>query len=288
MQQQIRQLESLVVAQNARLITTPVIAQGPAVAQLSALEARLTSVQDQATQIALQRNQLAAQQGPAATVLDQASTATPAGGSGLVDPVLGAILGLVVGIAAAAVREMARPSLVGATAISRAIGTPLLGEMNTRPESWTLAALPDAGSYIELAADSQQVQEVRFAALDPNGRHRARTRMLEDPLHLLRFSPSRARKASAAPVDVAPGAAATAGPDVENSLRTGLVVAIPRKVKVADVDAVTNFIWISGWTLLGVIVFSAKRKAVTTARRGSRPADSRRDHSVAQHPEVKR
>ena len=206
---------------------------------------------------------------------------------------------------------MARPSLVGTAAISRAIGAPLLGEMNTPPESWTLAALPDAGSYIELAADSQQVQEVRFAVLDPNGRRRARVRMLEGPLHRLRFTRSRTAKQSAeaarngrsaepnpgnagellpAAARQVPGAAAAVsrggGAESENSDRIGLVVAIPRVLEVADINAVTNFIWISGWTLLGVIVFPAKRKAATIARRGSRPADSRHDDSVNHDVEV--
>jgi len=134
-------------------------------------------------------------------VLDRASSAASTGGRGLVDPVLGALLGLVVGIAAAALWEMTRPGMVGAAAISRAIGTPLLGEMSTPPNSWTLSALPDAGSYIELAADSRQVQEVRFAVLDPNGRRRARMRMLEGPLHRLRYDRSRTARQ---PAEVAP------------------------------------------------------------------------------------
>lgn len=285
---QIRQINTQIADLTAQLGNIPYIGQAPIVARVTSLEARLTSLQDQATQIAVQRDQLAAQQGPEPAVLDRASSAASTGGRGLVEPVLGALLGLVVGIAAAAVWEMTRPSMVGAAAISRAIGTPLLGEMSTPPDSWTLAALPDAGSYIELAADSRHVQEVRFAVLDPNGGRRARMRMLEGPLHRLRFNRSRTAK-QPQPTEVAPnGRSAELNPVSadENSPRTGLVVAIPRILKVADIDAVTNFVWISGWSLLGVIVFPAKRKAATFTGRGFRPADARRDDSVSQDMEV--
>jgi capsular polysaccharide biosynthesis protein len=270
----------------AQLVNTPSFDQAPIVAQLTSLESRLTSLQDQATQIVVQRNQLAAQQGPVPAVLDRATSAASTGGRGAVVPVLGALLGLVVGIAAAAVREMARPRMVGAAAISRAIGTPLLGEMSTPPDSWTLAALPDAGRYIELAADSRQVQEVRFAVLDPNGRRRAGMRMLEGPLHRLRFNRSRTADQ---PAEVAPNGHYTLLNPVsvhESSPRTGLVVAIPRVLKVADIDAVTNFVRISGWTLLGVIVFPAKRKAAAVAGRGFRPANAPRDDAVSEDVEV--
>jgi len=283
---QIRQVNTQITDLTAQLVNTPYLGQAPIVARLTSLEARLTSLQDQATQIVVQRNQLAAQQEPEPAVLDTASSAASTGGRGLVDPVLGALLGLVVGIAAAALWEMTRPSMVGAAAISRAIGTPLLGEMSAPPDSWTLAALPDAGSYIELAADSRQVQEVRFAVLDPNGGRRARMRMLEGPLHRLRFNRSRIARQ---PAEVAPnGRSAELNPASadENSPRTGLVVAIPRILKVADIDAVTNFVWISGWTLLGVIVFPAKRQATAFTGRGFRPADARRDNSVSQDMEV--
>lgn len=280
------QVNTQIADLTAQLGNTPSLGQSPIVAQLTSLESRLTSLQDQATQIAVQRNQLAAQQGPGAAVLDKATSAASTGGRGAVVPVLGALLGLVVGIAAAAVREMARPRLVGAAAISRAIGTPLLGEMSTPPDSWTLAALPDAGSYIELAADSRQVQEVRFAVLDPNGRRRAGMRMLEGPLHRLRFSRSRIADQPAEVAANGPYTLLNPASVDQSSPRTGLVVAIPGVLKVADIDAVTNFVWISGWTLLGVIVFPAKRKAASVAGHGFRPANARDDDSVSNDVEV--
>ena len=113
--------------------------------------------------------------GPQTAVIDRATSAVRISGRAVDNAVLGGVLGLVLGIAIAAVREMARPSLVGAAAVSRAVGAPLLGEMGTLPDTWTVATLPDAGSYVELAAESQNVQEVRFATLDPrHGRRRPR------------------------------------------------------------------------------------------------------------------
>lgn len=298
----LRGLTQQEAATNAQIqqVTTEIgslAAQSPGqIAELTGLEARLTSLQDLSAQIAVQRNNLEAQSGPQATVIDRAASAVRIPGRELDNALIGGILGLVLGIAVAAVREMARPSLAGAEAIARAIDAPLLGEMSTPPDSWTLAALPDAGSYVELAAESRNAHEVRFAALDPrHGRRRARVRMLEGPLQRLRFGSSRTRRPSAVPAnDGLPAelalSPATSSPDAErdgdNSPRTGLVVAVPRVLKVADLVALTNFIWISGWVLLGVIVYSAPRRAITTARRGSGSADSGRTSPMAQQGEV--
>jgi capsular polysaccharide biosynthesis protein len=266
-----------------------------AIAQLSALEARLTTLQGLAGQIIVQETNLESQFGPEAKVIDPAASATGIHTRLLDNALLGGLLGLVLGIAAAAVREVTRPSLVGPTAVSRAVGAPLLGDMSTQPDSWTVAALPDAGSYIELAAEAKNVQEVRFAALDPKHRgHRARVRMLEGPLQRLRLNRPRTRERSAVSADngrsagLAPAAVAdlsAADQDGRSSPRTGLVVAVPKVLKQADVDPLTNFIWISGWNLLGVITYPPPRKAITTAR-GTGSANPGRDTSVDQQAEV--
>jgi capsular polysaccharide biosynthesis protein len=292
---QIRKLNAQIsrLTSQVALIPPGTAGQSPAILRLNELQANRTTLQDQATQIAVQRNQLAAEQGPKARVIDEAASAVGVHGRGLLDVLLGGILGLVVGLAAAAALEALRPSVVGATAISRATGVPVLGEMSTPPDSWTLAALPDAGTYVELAADSHHVQEVRFAALAPDGRRGARVRMLEGPLHRLRFgqSPGRNLALGAAhgglPTDrEAAVVAAAADPDTRDSLRTGLVVAVPRVLKLANVDALTNFMWISGWTLLGVIVYAPSKKAIKTSPGGPRPAKSQEESSHGGHVEV--
>jgi capsular polysaccharide biosynthesis protein len=296
---QIRRLTAQINSLTAQIPITslPGTVNSVATTQLSEMQTRLASLQDQATQIAVQRNQLAATQGPETKVLDTAASALRVPGRGLLDVLLGGLLGLVVGIALAAAREALRPSLVGAPAISRAIGVPLLGEMGTPPDSWTLASLPDAGSYIELAADSHHVQEVRFAALDPDGRRRARVRMLEGPLRRLQFGQPKRDPSPRAEHDgplVVPKSAAAVGAadmadtdvDAKNSSRTGLVVAVPRVLKLADVDTLTNFIWISGWTLLGVIVYAPSKRRIKTTRGRPRPGDSQKDSSLGGHVEV--
>jgi hypothetical protein len=166
--------------------------------------------------------------------------------------------------------------------------------MSIPPDSWTLATLPDAGTYIELAADARHVQEVRFAALDPGRRRNARMRMLEGPLHRLTFdqaSPKNLLVAAAhdgPPEGGAPGVRSmpAAGPDGGSSPRVGLVVAIPRVLKLADVDALTNFVWISGWALLGVIVYAPSKRKIKTTPGGPRPAESRQESSHGGHVEV--
>jgi capsular polysaccharide biosynthesis protein len=267
-----------------------------AIAKLSALEGRLTSLQDLATQIAVQRNNLQSQLGPQPKVIDKAASAVGVHGRQLDNALLGGLVGLVLGIAIAAGREVMRPSLVGPMAVSRAIGAPLLGEMNTSPDTWTLASLPNAGSYIELAANAKDVQEVRFAALDPRrGRRWATVRMLEGPLQRLRFSWSRSAPSTVAADDdllAGPGSAAgviaVSGDDQngKSSPRIGLVVAVPRVLKQADIDPLVNFIWISDWVLLGVITCPPPRKAMKAAQRNSGSADPGHHSSVTQQAEV--
>lgn len=60
-------------------------------------------------------------------------------------------------------------------------------------------------------------------------------------------------------------------------------MAVPRVLKVADVDALTNFIWISGWTLLGVIVHgpSPKRPSPRAILPSRRAADGEQEDSTA-------
>jgi hypothetical protein len=63
-------------------------------------------------------------------------------------------------------------------------------------------------------------------------------------------------------------------------------VAIPRVLKLADVDALTNFVWISGWALLGVIVYAPSKKRIKKTEHGSRPAGSQQDSLLGGHLEV--
>ena len=258
-----------------------------AIAELSALEARLTSLQALDGQIIVEKTSLEAQLGPQAEVIDKAVTVTGVRGRQLDNALLGAVLGLVLGIAVAAVREAGWPSLVGSAAVARTVGAPLLGEMSTPPANWTVAALPDAGSYVELAAESKSVREVRFATIEPKRRRqRAQVRMLGGPLQQLRFDWPQSSNPSSPPADVGPSAARapaaaalTAPPAADQNgrgpVRTGLVVAVPRVLKAADVDALINFTWISGWILLGVITYPPPRKTIT-----ARPRDSGSDRST--------
>ena len=274
---EIQKLDSQIAALTVSAAAAPQASgQNQAATQLSVAQARLAALQGQATQIAVQRASLQAQLGPKTTVLARSVSAVAIPGPGRLDVLLGCMLGLVVGIAIAAARETVRPSLVGAAPISRAIGAPLLGEMSTPPDSWTVATLPDAGTYVELAADSQHVQDVRFAALEPRGRRKAGVRMLEGPLNRLTFGRSSPKSLSPAPA---------AGLD-KSSPRTGLVVAVPEVLKLTDVDALTNFIWISGWVLLGVIVYPPSRKPIIPARGPFRSATPPEDSPVSGHQEV--
>jgi len=92
---QIQRLNTRIQALAARTSTLSPQANGPELTQLAQLQARLTSLQQEAIQIAVQRNQLQAQQGPKTTVLDSAVSAIRVRGRGLINALVGGILGLV-------------------------------------------------------------------------------------------------------------------------------------------------------------------------------------------------
>lgn len=247
----------------AQVATTPPNARnaGVAVALLNGAQARLTSLQELANQLTLQQNSLSAELGPPAAIIDRAQSAVAAPGRTLDDAALGGLLGLVVGIGIAAARETVRPSVVGAQAIAEAMGAPLLGETSALPDTWTTSAPPEAASYIAFAAQGKRLQEVRFAVLEPNQGH-ARVRVLDGAQSRMRVHTGGGRwPPLLTSADPARAPSVSLVLDGGTPTRTGLVVVVRRVIKAADMAAVSNFLSISGWPLLGVIVFNPPRNS---------------------------
>jgi len=74
---------------------------------------------------------------------------------------IGGLLGLVLGVALAAIRESLRPTLSGA-AIARHFGAPLLARLRRPPQSGTGTSDPWLANYLTLAADAAGVTSVQL------------------------------------------------------------------------------------------------------------------------------
>jgi uncharacterized protein involved in exopolysaccharide biosynthesis len=220
---------------------------------------------------------------PRAAVLDAASPpALRLPGRRLPDLVLGGLLGLLLGVAAAAAIESLRPTLVGRTAIARGTEAPVLAELVGPPQrrghrhGWVAADVAEAAMHVELVAVAAGVQHVRLMALDRQVDLSNLVQILGDSLKTATVQQAdmptarRRRPGSRAGLELeAPQSEGDGG-------RIGLVLVAPTVLKLADLDPVKDFLTISGWPLLGVIVYqSPRRKAlVPGVQRTARSRDT--------------
>jgi capsular polysaccharide biosynthesis protein len=220
---------------------------------------------------------------PRAAVLDPASPpAQQLPGRRLPDLVLGGLLGLLLGVGAAALVESLRPTLVGRTAIARGTEAPVLAELVGPPQrrgnrhGWVAADVAEAAMHVELVAVAAGVQQVRLMALDRQVDLSNLVQILGDSLKTATVQqadmPTARRRRPGARAGLEPEAVQ---PEGEGG-RIGLVLVAPTVLKLADLDPVKDFLTISGWPLLGVIVYqSPRRKAlIPGVQRTSRSHDT--------------
>jgi capsular polysaccharide biosynthesis protein len=208
---------------------------------------------------------------PEAAILDPARLpAQEVPGRRLPDLALGGLLGLLLGIGIAAVIESLRPTLVGRTAIARGIEAPVLAELAGPPErrghrhGWDPADVAEAAMHVELVAVAAGVQQIQLMALDRQADISNLVQILGDSLKTATVqhadTPSaRRRRTGSRP------ALESSAPHKDDG-RIGLILVAPTVVKLADLDPVKEFLAISGWPLLGVIVYQPLRRRTLTAR----------------------
>jgi hypothetical protein len=225
-------------------------------------------------------------QRPKAAVLDPASPpAQRLPGRRLPDLVLGGLLGLLLGVGAAAAVESLRPTLVGRTAIARGTEAPVLAELVGPPQrrghrhGWVAADVAEAAMHVELVAVAAGVQQVRLMALDRQVDLSNLVQVLGDSLKTATVQeadmPTARRRrpgARATDLELEPSPAEGGGD------RVGLVLVAPTVVKLADLDPVKDFLTISGWPLLGVIVYQPLRRK-TLVGGGQRTTRSRDEYT---------
>jgi uncharacterized protein involved in exopolysaccharide biosynthesis len=219
---------------------------------------------------------------PKAAVLDPATQpAQRLPGRRLPDLVLGGLLGLLLGVGAAAAVESLRPTLVGRTAIARGTEAPVLAELAGPPQrrghrhGWVAADVAEAAMHVELVAVAAGVQQVRLMALDRQVDLSNLVQVLGDSLKTATVQQAdmptarRRRPGSRAGMELE-----VPQPEPDGG-RIGLVLVAPTVLKLADLDPVKDFLTISGWPLLGVIVYQPprKRSLVPGAQRTARSQD---------------
>jgi capsular polysaccharide biosynthesis protein len=195
---------------------------------------------------------------PQAAVLDQAHSAPAVPRRLVADYLLGALLGLVLGLAVAAARETFSPSVVGPAALARALGAPVLAHPRGGRDGLSDAEADVAARHLELAAAAAGVVSVEVMTLSADRAEAVLVEVVADPL--CSATTGQVEPVSHADLPLArtaaPGKAGGRPDPRRDGLgdRPGLVVVSPDVVRLADLAAVHNMTTLTGWPLLGVIV----------------------------------
>jgi hypothetical protein len=142
--------------------------------ELITLQNARTNLVDQKSALETGRSQLSANDAmlPEASVIDPAVVPTNANPSRIPhDLALGILLGLTLGIFAAAVIESLRPSLVGGDAIARALGAPLIGTLVCAPGRGDCISgkrLIALAARLQLVATRARLRSVALLSVKPD------------------------------------------------------------------------------------------------------------------------
>jgi hypothetical protein len=192
-------------------------------------------------------------------VIDPATAAEPLPGRQVPDYLLGALLGLIVGVALAAGRETLVPTVVGHAALARALDAPILADLPEPPDRCTRKDVAVAARHVELAAVAAGVHRVEMMSLERVVDVSRLLEFLDDELTsaVVHGVDPVLRSARRPPglSDVGGRADGRSGSSSNGDGRTGLVVVVPDVVRLADLEPARNLVSITGWPLLGAIVF---------------------------------
>ena len=179
---------------------------------------------------------------------------------------LGGLLGLVVGVGAAAMLETLRPTIVGPRALARAAGAPMLGVLDHLPDSHQSRDVAVVATQLQLAAASAEVDTVALitagASFDLQN--------FSDSLH--RALAAAFLKGARQPRRLVIESFSLAVMDAD--YRAGLVLVAPTVLPKSELDVVGDVLSITGWPLLGVIAYRS-----TPPRRSKREQDTERDYA---------
>lgn len=260
-------------------------------AELRADRARAKQLSDSLVQ---QRGALEVQQNgvrssesvrPKATIISRAGPPTAADSSRFfADVVLGALLGLILGVGVAGIIETFRPTLVGGDALAREFRAPLLGTLTNEPDDWE--ALHDEtgiGMRLRLAAEAAALLKVSLVPIGPQVNVGPLAEWLEaaseDVAELVVPEPELAEPVEAVPgrpwrlaigahagspahppVRVRPFDVQNASASLNNGTPGGLVLVLPATVKKGELMDAGHLLTVSRLPLLGLITYPRRRR----------------------------
>jgi capsular polysaccharide biosynthesis protein len=247
--------------------------------QRAALEAQRTSV--------LSTDSLRAKP----TIISRAAPPIRADSSGVLpDVILGALLGLILGVGVAGVIETFRPTLVGAEALAREFRAPLLGTLTSQPDAGE--AVQDATAIamrLRLAAEAASLRGVGLVPIGPHVDVRSLAERLEEvslegASAVETGEPALERQVEAAlsgrlgraaagtltgrshlPVRIRPFEVQNAS--LSNGSGTGLVLVVPSTVRKTELREAGHLLTVSRLPLLGLITYARPRNASKIAAR---------------------
>ena len=207
------------------------------------------------------------------SVISPAAPPTDADPSGqLPDLVLAILLGLILGVGCAGLRETLQPTLVGAEAIARELDAPLLGTLSGGPASEpTFDERSQIATRLRMSAEAAHVRSVTLLSASESADVRSSARWLDAVLATatepeFAFADARAGAYSAShgrprrpDMDITPDASlpipvfGTDGPAIRNGGATGLVVVAPATMKKEQLADTKHLLRVSAAPLLGVI-----------------------------------
>lgn len=245
---------------------------------------------------------------PTPTIISSASPPRRREPSGLTARlVLGAILGGVLGVGLAGLRETFRPTLVGGDAVAAELGAPLLGALPIRPgEDPAADDLGPLAARLRLASRKSGVRRVDLLAVGEGADARRLADRLGEALAATEFEAGAERAApTRAPAEVGAGSLATPeqaaleapaasrlppvsvraftseGAAAGNGTPSGVVVVSPATVEKRVLAEARRTVSLTAAPLVGVIACAPPQGPLSVRRRAARRrrADARKPRS---------
>ena len=246
----------------------------------TALVSQRSDVSNQMSSLIAKKADLQAQlaQGPQAAVISQATTPTKTDPSRLpLDLILGTIAGLILGVAIAGITETVRPTLVGAAAIERGLGAPVLAVVDSQREMGENELLA-LSARIRRAAERSHATTALLWSLNGSGD-------LEELAQQLQA----AKPAVIGTAGRPSFSVRAAAQDERFKARAGVVVVVTPRLPARKVEEAETLRAARGVTFLGVIIVPSPRRRMFSRQPQPRvavfgaPLDERSQDGSAEH-----